>query len=81
MKQLSFHYGAISDSFERQARWQGYTLGKKASLIQELGDGLMLNHAMGMLSDKQYAVGMHRLYDYIQRYAKPYRKQKKKKRE
>lgn len=39
-KLVTFYHGALSDSYEEQAREQGYTLGDDAELMQKLGFGL-----------------------------------------
>lgn len=58
---VGFHYGALADPYEKQAREHGYTLGDKAELMNKLGFGLTINHIHGTLSDSAYDKALQKL--------------------
>lgn len=51
---IEFHHGALSDSYEKQANDQGFTLGKDAKWVQEVGFGLVCAHIHGCITDGEY---------------------------
>ena len=70
-KTIEFHHGALCDDYEKQANEQGYTLGNKAEIYQELGFGLVLNHIHGTLTDSAYNKALRRLQKKIVSSVKP----------
>lgn len=54
MREVEFHYGALSASYEEQANEQGYTFGDKAKWVQEIGFGLVCAHIQGCITDSEY---------------------------
>ncbi len=58
---VSFHHGAFRDPYEVQARKQGYTLGDRAELMDNLGFGLSINHVHGVLTDAEYKRALQKL--------------------
>lgn len=54
MKEVVFYHGALSDTYEKQANDQGFTLGDRADFIQEVGYGLMWAHIHGCITDSEY---------------------------
>ena len=71
MSKVSFIYGALSDKLEKQANEQGYTLGIKAEIIQELADGLVINYIHGTLTDSVYNRALAKLHDKVIKECKP----------
>ena len=53
-KVLEFHHGALADSYEKQANTQGFTYGKEAKWVQEVGFGLVCAHIHGCITDSEY---------------------------
>ena len=51
---VEFHHGALADTYEEQARAQGFTFGKKAEWVQEVGFGLVCAHIHGCITDGEY---------------------------
>ena len=51
---IEFHHGALSDSYEKQANDQGFTFGKDAKWVQEVGFGLVCAHIHGCITDAEY---------------------------
>jgi hypothetical protein len=51
---IEFHHGALSDSYEKQANDQGFTFGKDAKWVQEVGFGLVCAHIHGCITDGEY---------------------------
>lgn len=62
---VGFHHGALADPYEKQARKQGYTLGDKAELMDELAHGLIMNHIHGTLTDSAYDKALQKLQKQI----------------
>lgn len=54
MKTVEFYHGALSDSYEKQANVQGFTLGEKAEWIQQVGFGLVCAYIHGCITDSEY---------------------------
>lgn len=53
-KYVEFHHGALSDSYEKQANAQGYTLGDKAEFLDKVGFGLITAYIHGCITDSEY---------------------------
>lgn len=53
-KVLEFHHGALADKYEKQANAQGFTYGKEAKWVQEVGFGLVCAHIHGCITDSEY---------------------------
>lgn len=51
---VGFHHGALSDSYEKQANEQGFTLGDKAEFAQKVGFGLVAAYIHGCITDSEY---------------------------
>ena len=51
---IEFYHGALSDSYEKQANDQGFTFGKDAKWVQEVGSGLVCAHIHGCITDAEY---------------------------
>jgi len=51
---VGFHHGALSDSYEKQANEQGFTLGDKAEFAQKVGFGLVAAYVHGCITDSDY---------------------------
>ncbi|MGL6184750.1 MAG: hypothetical protein ACRC1T_05160 [Clostridium chrysemydis] len=41
-KNVTFHYGAIADTLEKQANEQGFTLGKKAEQLEKIKKAIVI---------------------------------------
>ena len=54
MGSVGFHHGALSDSYEKQANEQGFTLGNKAEFAQKVGFGLVAAYIHGCITDSEY---------------------------
>lgn len=54
MGAVGFHHGALSDSYEKQANEQGFTLGNKAEFAQKVGFGLVAAYIHGCITDSEY---------------------------
>ena len=64
---VSFHHGALCDSYEKQANKQGFTLGDKAQYLQELESCLIKAHIHGLLTDSEYDRSLRRLQQQLMR--------------
>lgn len=51
---IEFHHGALADSYEKQANTQGFTYGKEAKWVQDVGFGLVCAHIHGCITDSEY---------------------------
>jgi hypothetical protein len=51
---IEFHHGALADSYEKQANAQGFTYGKEAKWVQDVGFGLVCAHIHGCITDSEY---------------------------
>ena len=51
---IEFHHGALADSYEKQANTQGFTYGKEAKWVQDVGFGLVCAHVHGCITDSEY---------------------------
>ena len=54
MGAVGFHHGALSDSYEKQANEQGFTLGDHAEFAQKVGFGLVAAYIHGCITDSEY---------------------------
>ena len=52
-KEIVFYHGALVDSYEKQANEQGYTLGDKAEIFDEVGKAYNMLRIHGYLTDSQ----------------------------
>lgn len=52
--EIGFHHGALCDTYEEQARAQGFTFGEYASFIEEVGHGIVTLYIHGCLTDGEY---------------------------
>lgn len=52
-KEITFCFGALSDPLEQQANAQGFTLGDKAELLEELGRCIAMGYVHGICTDSQ----------------------------
>lgn len=53
MKEIGFAHGIFADSYETQANEQGYTLGKKAELFDDVAYSYNMLRLHGYLTDSQ----------------------------
>ena len=53
-KEVQFYHGALSDSYEKQAKAQGFTFGDKAKWVQKIGFGLVCAYIHGCITEKEY---------------------------
>lgn len=51
---VEFRHGALSDSYEKQANAQGFTLGDDAEWVQKVAYGLVCAHIHGCITDSEY---------------------------
>lgn len=65
MAEVGFHYGALSDSLEKQANDQGYTLSVRGEVLEEMKFGLVLNHVQGTLTDSAYERALQKLHKQV----------------
>lgn len=54
MKAVEFYHGALSESYEKQARKQGFTLGDSAKFADRVAFGLVAAHIHGCITDAEY---------------------------
>lgn len=76
MKMVEFHHGALADTYEKQARAQGFTLGDSAKWVQKVGFGLVCAHIHGCITDGEYNKILQRFQQKILlKNLKPYREE------
>ena len=51
---IGFHHGVLSDSYEKQANAQGYTLGAMAKYADKIGFGLIAAYINGCITEAEY---------------------------
>jgi hypothetical protein len=51
--EVGFHHSAWADSYEKQANDQGFTLGDKAKLFEDVGHSWNMLRIHGYLTDSQ----------------------------
>ena len=54
MKEIGFHYGALCDTYEKQANDQGFTFGDDAEFVEKVGFGLVAAYIHGCITDSEY---------------------------
>lgn len=62
---VKFQYGAMSDTLEKQAKSQGYTLGSHAKFAEKIKFGLVASHIHGVLTDSEYKKALDRFHNKI----------------
>lgn len=72
---VGFYHGALSDPYEKQANAQGFTLGDKAKLLQDLGHHTVMIWIHGLLTDSQYDAALKKLQKQLVEALKPIDKQ------
>ena len=70
-KEITFCFGALSDPLEQQANAQGFTLGDKAELLEELGRCMVMGYVHGICTDSQHTAMMNKLHKKIMKALKP----------
>jgi hypothetical protein len=76
MDRVEFHHGALVDTYEKQARAQGFTFGDKAEWVQKVGFGLMCAHIHGCITDSEYNKILQRFQQKVLlKNLKPYREE------
>lgn len=68
---VEFNYGALCDPYEEQANAQGFTLGDKAKLLQDLGHHIAMLWMYGLLTDSQYDEALKKLQKRLVKALKP----------
>lgn len=71
MAEVEFVYGAVTDSLENQAKDQGYTLGGRREILENMKYGLVLNHLHGTLTDSAYERALQKLHKQVIAALKP----------
>lgn len=61
MKNMIFSHGAFSETYEKQANVYGYTLGKEANRIQDLGECAITLRINKVLTEKQYNAVLNKI--------------------
>jgi hypothetical protein len=51
---IEFHHGALSDDYEKQANRQGFTFGKDAEFVNNVGFGIVAAWIHGVITDSEY---------------------------
>jgi hypothetical protein len=73
---VEFHHGALVDTYEKQARVQGFTFGDKAEWVQKVGFGLVCAHIHGCITDGEYDKILRRFQQKVLlKKLKPYREE------
>jgi hypothetical protein len=73
---VEFHHGALVDTYEKQARAQGFTFGEKAKWVQKIGFGLVCAHIHGCITDGEYDKILRRFQQKVLlKNLKPYREE------
>lgn len=76
MKMVEFHHGALADTYEKQARAQGFTFGAKAEWVQKVAYGLICAHIHGCITDGEYSKILQRFQQKVLlKNLKPYREE------
>lgn len=70
-KEVIFHYGALSDPLEQQANEQGFTLGDKEKLLQDLNRSMIMCWIHGLCTDSQKDAMMNKLQKKVVKALKP----------
>lgn len=51
---VKFHHGLSCDTYEEQARSQGFTFGESAEWVEKVGYGLKCAHIQGCITDGEF---------------------------
>ena len=70
-KTIEFFHGALSDPYEEQANRQGYTLGDKRYMLEQLGESLTYCWIQDVLTDSQYDAALKKLQRQLTKALKP----------
>ena len=70
-KEITFCLGALSDPLEQHAKAQGFTLGDKAELLEELGRCMAMGYVHGIYTDSQHTAMINKLHKKIMKALKP----------
>ena len=70
-KEVIFHYGALSDPLEQQANEQGFTLGDKAELLQDLNRSIIMCWLHGLCTESQKDAMMKKMQKKVIKALKP----------
>ena len=70
-KEVTFHYGALSDPLEQQANAQGFTLGDKEELLQDLNRSMIMCWIHGLCTDSQKDAMMKKMQKKVVKALKP----------
>ena len=70
-KEITFCFGALSDPLEQQANAQGFTLGDKEELLQELNNAVITCWIYDLCTDSQHTAMMNKLHKKIMKALKP----------
>lgn len=60
-RMIEFNHGALSDSYEKQANEQGFTLGEDKERLEKLGFSVVYCWIHGVLTDSQYDMALKKL--------------------
>ena len=74
-KEITFCFGALSAPLEQQANAQGFTLGDKAELLQDLNRSMIMCWIHGLCTDSQHTAMMNKLHKKIIKALKPLNKE------
>lgn len=69
--EVGFRHGALCDSYERQANEQGFTLGDKAELFDEIAFSYNLLRIHGYLTDSQADMACNKIQKQLVKNLKP----------
>ena len=69
--EVGFRHGALSDSYEKQANEQGFTLGDKAELFDEIAFSYNLLRIHGYLTDSQADMVCNKIQKQLVKNLKP----------
>ena len=78
MTTIEFAHGALSDSYEKQANEQGFTLGKEAELFDKIAFAYNLLRIHGYLTDSQADMVCNKIQKNLVKNLQPINTQKKK---
>lgn len=70
-KMIEFNHGALSDSYEKQANEQGFTLGEDKERLEKLGSSVVYCWIHGVLTDSQYDMALKKLQKQLVKAIKP----------
>jgi len=70
-RMIGFNHGALSDSYEKQANEQGFTLGEEKERLEKLGFSVVYCWIHGVLTDSQYDMALKKLQKQLVKAIKP----------